>query len=77
MNDPYRMDDTVPARRPDPAASGRGLRVVLWLVLVVSAAANASTSLAGLNPLLSVAFGVATLLCVAALIVHHVRGRRR
>jgi hypothetical protein len=74
MTDPYRIPDSSPAPADRP---GRTLRGVLWLVLVVSAAANATTSLAGLNPLLSVTFGMATLVCVAALIAHHVRRRRR
>jgi hypothetical protein len=78
MSDPYRIHEAGPAPAGDSAATrGRTLRGVLWLVLVASAAANATTSLGGLDPLLSVTFGLATLLCVAGLIVHHVRGRRR
>lgn len=71
MNDPYRISRT-PQHRTD-----RGLlRPVLWLVLIVSAAANAVTSASGLNPLVGVAFGVVTIACVAALVVHHYRHRR-
>jgi Flp pilus assembly protein TadB len=71
MNDPYRVSPA-PEHRRD-----RGLlRPVLWLLLVVSAAANAVASASGLTPLVGVAFGVVTLACVAALIVHHYRNRR-
>jgi hypothetical protein len=70
----YRIPDSSPA---PVDRQGRTLRAVLWLVVVVSAAANATTSLAGLSPVLSVTFGVATVLCVAGLVVHHVRRRQR
>jgi hypothetical protein len=82
MSDPYRIHD-IGGTHPGgagPAArdgGGRGLRTALWVALVVSGAANAGTSMSGLSPLLSLAFGVATLLCVVALVAHHVRGRRR
>jgi hypothetical protein len=53
------------------------LRPVLWLLLVLSAAGNAGASFGGMSVALHTAFGVVTLLCAAALIMHHVRGRRR
>lgn len=71
MTDPYRIS---------PAPEQRGgrtlLRPLLWVLLIVSAAANAVTSVSGLNPLVGVAFGVVTLACVVALITHHYRHRR-
>jgi hypothetical protein len=61
-DDPYRI------------TGRRGLlRPVLWLVLVVSAAANTASSTADLTPLVGVGFGVVTLACVVALVVHHYR----
>lgn len=41
----------------------------LWLVLVISAIANAATSAMGLNVFLSVGAGVVTLACGVALVV--------
>jgi hypothetical protein len=71
MNDPYRISPTPEHRH------GRGLlRPVLWLVLIVSAAANAVTSASGLTPVVGVGFGLVTLACVAALTAHHYRHRR-
>lgn len=71
MTDPYRIS---------PAPERRGgrtlLRPLLWLLLIVSAAANAVTSASGLNPFVGVGFGIVTLACVAALIAHHYRHRR-
>lgn len=52
------------------------LRPVLWLVLILSAAANAAASAAGANALASVGFGLITLGCAAALVVHHYRRQR-
>lgn len=71
MNEPYRISPT-----PRHRARRWPLRPVLWLVLILSTAANAVTSASGLNPLVGVGFGVVTLACVAALVVHHYRHRR-
>jgi hypothetical protein len=51
------------------------LRPVLWLVLFLSAAANAAVSSIGANPLAGVGFGVVTLACAVTLVVHHYRNR--
>jgi len=75
MTDPYRISPTTSPAPDRP--SGRGLlRPVLWLVLIVSAAANVVASTSGLSPLAGASFGLVTLACVAALIVHHYRHRR-
>ncbi|MFE5563941.1 hypothetical protein ACFQ68_03025 [Amycolatopsis japonica] len=50
-------------------------RALLWFVLVVSAAVNAITSIVGLSPYVSIAFGAATFLCGMALFVGR-RGQR-
>ncbi|WP_434443942.1 hypothetical protein [Lentzea sp. E54] len=47
-------------------------RALLWVALVISAVANAATSVAGLNLYISISFGVLTLFFGAALLL----GRR-
>ena len=47
-------------------------RPLLWAALAVSALCNATTSIIGLGAV-SIAFGVLTLLCGAALVLHHRR----
>jgi hypothetical protein len=58
--------------------SGRrgAVRPLLWLVLVVSAAANMVLSAAG-SVFVGSAFGLVTLCCAAGLVVHHYKHRRR
>ncbi|GAA1042560.1 hypothetical protein GCM10009557_68850 [Virgisporangium ochraceum] len=56
---------------------GGMLRPVLWLLLIVSAAANATASAAGANVLAGIGFGLVTLACAATLVVHHYRHRRQ
>jgi hypothetical protein len=74
MNDPYRISEE---HRATPAAPRTGwLRPLLWLVLIVSAGANAASSSLG-RPLIGVAFGVLTVATATALVVHHYRNRRR
>jgi hypothetical protein len=74
--DPYQISETPSG--PPPAAERRGrLRPVLWLLLVISAAANAATSNAGLNVMIGIGFGLVALACGAALIVDHYQHRRR
>ena len=51
------------------------LRTVLWVVLVLSAAANAVMSSIGANVFVGAAFGVVTLASAAGLVVHHYRHR--
>lgn len=79
MPDPYRLteasDDlgTVP---PTTARSGV-VRPLLWLVLVVSIAANVVSSAIGVNVFIGSGFGLIALASGVALIVHHYRLRRR
>jgi hypothetical protein len=76
MTDPYRISAT-PSPASAAGAESRGLfRPVLWVVLVVSTAANVVTSSIGLHPLVGASFGAVTLGCIAALIIHHYRHRR-
>ena len=75
MSDPYRISESTPADRH--ADAPRSLfRPVLWVVLIVSAAANAISSSIGISPFVGVGFGVITLACVTTLIVHHYQHRR-
>jgi len=50
-------------------------RPVLWLVLIVSLAANAIASSTGTTPL-GIATGVVAIACAVTLGVHHYRSRR-
>ena len=60
-----------PATKP-----GRVLRPVLWLLVVLSGAANIATQSMGLNPFVSIGFGVLTVSFGVALGMHHYRHRR-
>jgi hypothetical protein len=72
MNDQYRITDS------DPAGTSRGtLRPLLWLGLILSAAANAVVSSAIGNPVIGSAFGAVALGFATALVVHHYRNRAR
>jgi hypothetical protein len=79
MTDPYDIHDAATASVTAPAVAVRtGVRrPVLWVLLVVSAAANTIATSAGLNVLVGVGFGVLTLACVTALVVDHVAHRSR
>jgi hypothetical protein len=74
MTDPYRISEAPETTEAEPVRRGP-LRPVLWLVLIVSAAANAVCSSIGISPFVGAGFGVITLACAIALIVHHYRHR--
>jgi hypothetical protein len=76
MNDPYRIGPA-DTHTPSPERSRGVLRPVLWLVLIVSAAANAVVSSAIGNAAVGSAFGAVALACAITLIVHHYRTRAR
>lgn len=75
MTDPYRISE------PDSPSSTverrGGLRPVLWLLLVISAAGNIATSNTGLNIMVGIGFGLVALACGTLLIVDHYQHRRR
>jgi hypothetical protein len=80
--DPYRIfeaPETPEAPHPAARASARGaaVRPLLWLLLVISAAANVVTSSIGINIFIGAGFGLLTLACATALVVDHYRRRRR
>jgi hypothetical protein len=74
MSDPYRIAD--PDTTSAPSRGGM-LRPVLWLLLIISAVANATVNTAGGNVLVGIGFGLVTLACAATLVVHHYRHRAR
>lgn len=71
MTDPYRISEDTPHAAP----RGGLLRPALWLLLIVSATANAVSSAAGLHALIGIGFGLITVACIAALVVHHYLNR--
>jgi hypothetical protein len=79
VTDPYRIPEVPEAPRPAPDGSAQGgiVRPVLWLLLVISAAANAVTSTTGINMFVGIGFGLVALACATTLIVHHYQHRRR
>jgi hypothetical protein len=79
MTDSYRVAEVSvpPQAKQSGAERGVALRVLLWVVLVASGAANVVTSsMAGVNVLFGVGFGLVALAAGAALIVDHYRNRR-
>jgi hypothetical protein len=68
---------TNPNHITETSGSRRGMaRPALWVLLVLCAAANIVTSSTGIV-LVGIAFGLLTLACAAALVVHHYRRRLR
>lgn len=79
MTDPYRGFAAPETPRPQPSdRDGAGfVRPALWLLLVVCAVCNVVTSsIGGFSVFVGIGFGLATLACVVALVVHHRRQRR-
>ena len=76
MTDRYRITPSEPAGTPDRDTRGL-LRPALWALLIVSAAVNATVNTTGGNAFVGVGFGLVTLACAAALVVHHYRHRAR
>jgi hypothetical protein len=75
MTDPYVIAET--ADPAQPIRSGGIIRPLLWLVLVISAAANVVTSSLDVSVFIGIGFGLLTMACGAALAVDHYRRRRR
>jgi hypothetical protein len=63
------MTNTTPSRQSTAVQS------LLWVVLTLAAIANATASTMGLNPLISVSFGLVTLASGVGLVVHYRRNR--
>mgnify|MGYP007039593326 CR=1 FL=1 len=52
-------------------------RIALWVVLVISAAANVAVSVMAINTFIASGLGVVTLACGVALVRGHFRNRRQ
>ncbi|MEU1387968.1 MULTISPECIES: hypothetical protein [unclassified Nonomuraea] len=89
MTDPYRIsspdsDPATPrattsrhaARRPPLSRGALALRALLWLVLMAGAVVNLIANSIGRAWPLGLASGGVVVVCVAALIVHHVSRRK-
>lgn len=74
--DQYHITERSQAPQADRAEGGI-LRPVLWVLLVISGAANVVTSSAAFPVLVGIGFGLLTCAFGAALIVGHYRRRRR
>jgi hypothetical protein len=75
--DPYRISEPPQASSGGVQSPPIGIvRPVLWLVLVVSTAANVVASTTGVNMLVGIGSGLVVLACAIALSVHHYRHRR-
>ncbi|WP_233492541.1 hypothetical protein [Blastococcus sp. TF02A-30] len=72
MPDPHRLEAAPPAA---PLVPGSPLRALLWTLLALSVAGNSLASFGVLPVALTVAFGAVTAVCVAALVVAHLRSR--
>ncbi|MDO5498314.1 MAG: hypothetical protein Q4F67_01385 [Propionibacteriaceae bacterium] len=81
MSDPYRFAQAQSSgadestETPIGTAKGSGARVLLWLLLVIGVIGNAVTSLGGAHPLVSLLFGILTVVTVVLLVVSY-RKRR-
>jgi hypothetical protein len=58
-----------------PSRQSTAVQSLLWVVLTLAAIANATTSTMGLNPIISVSFGLVTLASGIGLVVHYRRNR--
>lgn len=65
-----------PEARPADATRAGAVRTLLWIVLVISAAGNMVASYSGAGTPVHLVCGVVTALCVTALVVQRLRGRR-
>src|SRR3954453_6312816 len=73
MADLSRITDDFTNRAERRAATGSPLRTFLWVALLITGAANATSSALGVTPMVGIGFGVLALGCVTGLVVHHYR----
>ncbi|MEU9186489.1 hypothetical protein AB0D14_18460 [Streptomyces sp. NPDC048484] len=86
--DPYRLDGFADNANPAGPGVDRGdttrdgitwnrfVRTALWLVLVISTVGNMAASYGAASTQVHLLCGVVTALCVSALVVLRLRGRR-
>ncbi|MER6442355.1 hypothetical protein ABT275_39465 [Streptomyces sp. NPDC001185] len=77
--DPYRLSvhDTHHDAAAPSVTRGEVTRVLLWLILVTSAAANMVASYAAASVAVNIACGAVTGLAATALVVRRLKGGRR
>ena len=76
MPDPYSLDDAKDVDlAPSRGADGAAVRIVAWVVLVVTAAGNSVASSVGAAVGVHVALGVVSAICVAVLVAQWLRPR--
>ncbi|WP_162642201.1 hypothetical protein [Streptosporangium sp. 'caverna'] len=69
------QDATQTPEQPVSTRSGP-LRLVLWVVLVISGVLNVVTSITVANMFVGMGFGLVALACIVALVVQHFKHRR-
>jgi len=72
-NTAYAKEQTM--NNATPTRKSTAMQSLLWVVLTITLVCNATTSAMGLNPIISVSFGVVTLACGVALIAQYRRNR--
>jgi hypothetical protein len=79
MTNPYDIQDAARTVTPPTVTSARrGIRrPLLWVLLIVSAAANMVASATGVHLLIGIGFGLLTLACITGLGVDHYTHRTR
>ena len=75
--DPYRIAEVSQTPQEKPSGAGGIARPLLWLLLVISLAANVVTKSMDISVFVSIGFGLVALSCGVALAVDHYRRRRR
>ncbi|MEV0650471.1 hypothetical protein AB0I28_34955 [Phytomonospora sp. NPDC050363] len=79
MSDPYRITDAPAPPNRDRAESRPGrtaLRSLLWIVMIAAVGGNVTSNLLG-RDLIGILCGSVGVVCIVALVVSHVKGRRR
>jgi hypothetical protein len=58
-----------------PTRQSTTVRSLLWVLLTITAVANATTSTMGMNPVISISFGLVTLATGVGLVANYRRNR--
>jgi hypothetical protein len=73
----HRRSEGIHANRSGQHSAPRtASSIVLWMILILSAAGNAASNIIGYNTLVGIGFGLVTVGCSAALIIRHHQQRR-
>ncbi|MBZ9642562.1 hypothetical protein [Streptomyces sp. PSKA30] len=74
--DPYRLTTDTDSPQPRALTGADLARTTLWGVLVISVVGNMAASYSGAATHIHLACGAVTALCVTALVIQRLRGRR-